>query len=242
MTRGRLLVIVAALTVFAPLAAQKPSFEAASIKRNLSGGKRGSTQLRPGGRLVVANENLRSMIKDAYGEGRFDVVGGPAWLDTDAWDVAATAGREVRDDDVWAMVRTLLEDRFTLVARVETQEQPVYAIVRANADGRLGPQLKASSTPCPPAGNLCGTQSATGRIRGTAAAIDDLARSLRRVVGRQVTNDTRLDGRFDFTLSWEQDSESVFTAIREQLGLKLDPRRGPVRVVVVDRVERPVED
>ena len=242
MNRQRLLGIAAALALVVPIQAQTPSFEVAFIKRNVSGSKRGSTQLRPGGRLVIVNENLRSVIKDAYGEGSFEVDGGPGWLDTDSWDIVATAGRNIRDDEVWAMLRTLLEDRFKLVARVETQEQPVYAIVGANGDGRPGPQLHSSSTPCPVGANSCGTQSATGRIRGTAAEMDDLARSLRRVVGRQVMNETNLGGRFDFELSWNPESESVFTAIREQLGLKLDPRRGPVHIVVVKRIERAVEN
>ncbi len=242
MIARRVFTLAAALALVAPVHAQKPSFEVASVKRNVSGGKRGSTQLRPGGRLVIVNENLRSVIKDAYGEGRLDVVGGPAWVDTDSWDIAATAARDVHDDEATAMLRTLLEDRFKLVGHVETHEQPVYAIVRADAGDRLGPQLHASSVPCPATGNTCGTQSATGRIRGTAATMDDLARVLRRVVGRDVTNETRLQGSFDFVLSWEPDGDSIFTAVREQLGLKLDPRRGPVRIVVVERVERALDD
>jgi len=133
----RVFTLAAALALVALVHAQKPSFEVASVKRNLSGGKRGSTQLRPGGRLVIVNENLRSVIKDAYGEGRLDVVGGPAWLDTDSWDIAATAARDVHDDEAMAMLRTLLEDRFKLVAHVETHEQPVYEIGRASCRERV---------------------------------------------------------------------------------------------------------
>jgi len=231
----------------------RAAFEAASVKRNVSGSRRGSTQLRPGGRLAVVNENLRSLVRDAYGEGRLEVVGGPKWLDTDTWDIAATAGRDVADDDAWAMLRTLLEQRFKLVARREIREQPIYALVPAGK--RSASPLRPSSTDCPITGNPCGIQSAQGRLVGTAAEMSDLVRSLSRVVGRPVIDKTGLSGRFDFTVTWTPDvagtlesaapdaqGNSIFTALTEQLNLKLEPQRGPVAIIVVDSAERPLDD
>jgi uncharacterized protein (TIGR03435 family) len=230
-----------------------PAFEVASIRRNVSGSRRGSTQLRPGGRLVVVNENLRSLVRDAYGQSQLEVVGGPKWIDTDTWDVAATAGRTVSDDESWAMLRALLEQRFKLVARRETREQPVYVLLPAN-DTRPGSQLRVSSLECPVTGNSCGTQSMPGRITGSAADMSDLVRSLSRVVGRPVVDRTGLAGRFDFTLTWTPDvpggstpvavveGGSIFSALQEQLSLKLESQRAPVDVIVVDSAERPVED
>jgi uncharacterized protein (TIGR03435 family) len=241
------------LTAESGAAQNGPAFEVASVRRNVSGSRKGSSQLRPGGRLVVVNENLRSVIRDAYGQGRLEVVGGPTWVDTEAWDIVATAGREVSDEEVWAMLRTLLEQRFKLVARRQTREQPIYALVPASS-ARNGPQMHESSTACPASGNSCGTQSATGRVIGTAAEMSDLVRALSRVAGRSVVDKTGSTGRFDFTLTWTPEAAgtltptsgteggSLFTAIQEQLNLKLVSQRGPVDLVVVDRAEPASDD
>ena len=159
------------------------------------------------------------------------------------------------------MLRTLLKDRFTLVTHTETRELPIYALVLARPDRRFGEQLRVSSVDCvaleaeshkaggtpppaPGAGPRCGISSGTGRIQASARLMTDVARALSNTTGRAVVDKTGLDGRYDLELRWNETEEgpSLFTAVQEQLGLKLEPQRGPVDVLVIDSAERPTED
>jgi uncharacterized protein (TIGR03435 family) len=260
-----LLVVVAPAFLRAQAPNQKPlAFEVSSVKQNTSGASAGGGRVSPGGRITFVNESLRAIVRDAYG---LDVIGGPAWIDADRWDIAATAPSGQSDPPTQLMMQTLLADRFKLVARVEQQEQPIYALGFSSRDKRLGPRIHASSTDCPITGNTCGTQSGFAKITGTAAELADLTRVLSRQLGRKVVDRTALSGRYDFTLTWTPDNlpprapgtppdqpvtvnglsidpngPSIFTAIQEQLGLKLESTKGPVDVLVIDRVEKPTAD
>jgi uncharacterized protein (TIGR03435 family) len=245
---------------------QKPlAFEVASIKPNTSGDSRGGGRLSPGGRVTFVNESLRAVIRDAYADtGISDVIGGPGWIDTDKWDIAATAPSGQGDAPTRLMMQTLLADRFKLVALLEKRQQPVYTLIMSSSDKKLGPRLHASSTACPITGNSCGTQVMPGQITGIAAEVSDITRTLSRVLGRKVMDRTGLTGRFDFILAWTPDAGSVdsaaakaadraaanagveggslVTALQEQLGLKLESTKAPVDVLVIDRVEKPTPD
>ena len=166
------------------------------------------------------------------------------------------------------MLRSLLEDRFRLSAHRETRDLPIYALVLARADGRLGPQLrqttsdycarllaaagKAGDTPVPPGGPVCGMRpGGTGNeITAGAMPMNEFARFLNVNVGRTVVDRTGLTGVWDFDLKWsapnaptpDPDRPSIFTALQEQLGLRLDAATGPVEVLVIDRVERLIPD
>ena len=156
------------------------------------------------------------------------------------------------------MMQNLLVDRFRLVTRREVRDTPMYALVVARSDRRLGPQLKPSSADCAamaaafkatgarpgPDSPLCGVKPISGQFRGTGIRLTDLARALA-VSGRPVVDATGLTGSFDFELRWIDDaagSASLFTAIQEQLGLRLEPRQTPTNVFVVESVERPTPD
>jgi uncharacterized protein (TIGR03435 family) len=241
------------------------AFEVASVKANTSGDSRGGGRTLPGGRVIFTNESLRTVIRDAYGQN--DVLGGPGWVDSDKWDIAATAPPGQPDAPTRLMLQTLLAQRFKLVAHVEQQEQPVYALVMSGSDKRLGSRIHPSVKECPITGKTCGTQSSIGQATGSAAQLDDMTRTLSRLVGRRVIDRTGLTGRFDFTLTWTPDSlpprapgtspdqpitvngvkidpngPSLVTAIQEQLGLKLESTKGPVDVLVIDHVEKPTPD
>ena len=144
------------------------------------------------------------------------------------------------------MLKTLLMDRFKLRAHVEQRERPIYALVFARPDKQLGASIHPTQTPCKIEGD-CGsidTNSnglASGTIHGTARTMAQVGRSLSGYAERRVLDRTGLDGRYDFELTWSEDV-SIFTAVPEQLGLKLEPQRAPVDVIVVDAVERAVED
>jgi uncharacterized protein (TIGR03435 family) len=245
----------------ATLAAQQPApaFEVASVKPNASGEIEGSIGPRPGG-YAATNIPLRLLIIRAYELRSFQVAGGPGWIDGERFDVTARAPEGTPPNQVFSMLRTLLAERFKLVAHTEKREQPVYALVTARADGRLGPKLKASTLNCaeqPSQGDRCAMggsfTGSGGTLKGVGQPLSVLATHVSTAVDRIVQDRTGLAGGFDFELAWSggglkptagtaSELPSVFTALQEQLGLKLEPWRGPVEVLVIDSAERPTPD
>jgi uncharacterized protein (TIGR03435 family) len=240
--QGLTLVVAASLTLL--LHAQ--AFDVASIKRNASGAPQSGVRTLPGGRISVINQPLRQIVRRAYGSNDLEVVGGPDWMDSERWDITASAVTDKPDVPLEPMLRALLSDRFTLRAHVETRERPIYELVFARADRRLGDKIHPTPVDCRPDAD-CGSTSArttgvaSGTITSVARTMTDIAVSLSTYAGRRVLDRTGLTGRFDAELTWSEDV-SIFTALQEQLGLKLESQRGPVEVVVIDSVARPVED
>jgi uncharacterized protein (TIGR03435 family) len=271
-------VAVAAVAVFAAGQAPRPSFEAASIKTNTSNSPivRLST---PTGRFSGLNVTLHMLLRSAYELPDFRMIGGPAWIDMDRFDVEATAGASVSFEQIRAMERTLLAERFHLKTHTETRELPVYVLSIARRDGKLGDQIKASGAEClpmkppagapppppPPAGPTpagapqCPSMLMNGNVSGRKLTIAQLATTLSLFVNREVIDRTSLTGVFDLDLRWLPDqlpfvapgtppppvdttAPPLLTAIQEQLGLKLESSRGPVEVLVIDSVEKPVEN
>jgi uncharacterized protein (TIGR03435 family) len=267
--------------------AQSPAdslrFEVASIKRNTLNDRIVVSQFQ-NGRLSLRGHTLGMLITSAYRVQEFQIADAPDWIDTDRFDILATApsdepstaepaGREApgpgeptRRD---RMLRALLEDRFSLSVHKETRERPVFALVAARSDGRLGPALKPSSVDCATAKGLdsCGTSIGPGHIRVRGVTMAQLATAFSRLsytgssLNRLVVDRSGLEGRYDAELKFtpefippmppgglagqppiDPNGPSIVTAVQEQLGLKLDPQRGPVEVLVVDRVERPSEN
>jgi uncharacterized protein (TIGR03435 family) len=249
-----------------------PSFEVASVKPNESGEGNGGTFVRPGGRYSATNVPLRALVFSAYGLLHdVQIIGGPSWMNTERFDIVAKAegnpSTDVFRDQARLMLRTLLADRFRLTLHHETRELPIHALVIARRDGKLGPQLRPSKladclgAPKPsPASDSntampCGGGFArTGHVAGRASEFPGLVTTVSNVADRPVVDRTGLTGTFDWDLQWTSDrslssasdrspdSVSLFTALQEQLGLKLEPTRGPVDVLVIDHVERPTED
>src|SRR5688572_17044864 len=249
-------------------AASRLTFEVASIKRNLSGDQNSSVRGQPGGRVVITNNTLYNLIRNAYNAQRFEMVPGkslPDWIDADRWDINAKAADEATQPQMMQMLQNLLADRFKLVARREMREMPIYALVLARSDGRLGPQLRRSDvdcaavaeaaraggappTPPPGPGPFCGTRANnTGGMAQVAAhgiPLSSLVRNLSGMAGRFVVDKTGLTGAFELELKFALDQgaaaaaptdlPSLFAALEEQLGLKLEPQRGPVQVLVID--------
>jgi len=220
---------------------------------------------------------LRALIRLAYGNASLfrpeeQIVGGPGWIDSDRFDIDAKAAAEfVPDADGvtrqhLAMLRTLLEDRFQLRARMEKRELPIYELVRARKDGALGPDLKVSTLDCrpgappPPAGVKCGVSSDGPALVGRGMPISALVAflTISPAVGRLVQDHTGLTGVYDARLNFVRpfvlgpggavpnpDTDSgptIFTALQEQLGLKLESRKAPVDVLVIEHIERLVEE
>jgi uncharacterized protein (TIGR03435 family) len=205
----------------------------------------------------------------------YQIIGGPSWQNADHFDITAKASDgKTAPDDITSMVKTLLADRFRLVVRSERRDLPIYALMLARADGKLGPQLRQSSTDCdgprptaPPSGRpYCGIRNFFGNISAGAVTMERFVTMLTRPSGRPVFDQTGLAGRFDLDLLYQpdanefpgfnpalippngpipllpSDSPAIFTAIQDQLGLKLASTTGPVDVLVIDHVEHPTED
>jgi hypothetical protein len=131
--------------------AKRLTFEVASIKRNVSADAGGSVRVEPGNRLIVTNIPLVGLVRHAHGTQRWEMLPGgdlPSWMQTERWDIRAMAAADATPAQVNDMFKNLLADRFKLVARREARQIPVYNLVRARADGRLGPQLRASASDC----------------------------------------------------------------------------------------------
>ncbi|HET9194197.1 MAG TPA: TIGR03435 family protein, partial [Vicinamibacterales bacterium] len=251
--------------------APRLTFEVASVKPNKSAETGGFIQRRPGGNFSVGNQTLQTLILFAHGIQVFQLVGAPDWIITERFDVVAKAAADIPPTPFGQispealMLRSLLEDRFRLSVHRETRDLPIYALVVARADGRLGPRLRRPASDfCarrfdaaakgvdmpPPPGTVCGIRGGSNELTAGAFPMNEFVRFLAARTGRPVVDRTGLTGGWDFDLKWsppnepnpDPDRPSVFTALQEQLGLRLDAITGPVDVLVIDRLEPLIPD
>lgn len=227
-------------------APEPPAFVAASFKRNLAGSGESTLQVRPGGRLAITNETLRSLIRVAFQLQPEQLDGGPDWLATERWDVLATSDRAVREIEMFGMLRRLLVERLGLKMHEEQRDVPAFALVLANPDRGIGPAMKISTRHCDVPGS-CPSSLSRGKADVMGRNVTSLLRYFSAMSGRSVVDKTGLTGAYDFTLTFrveEQDASqpSIFTALEEQLGLKLVPERTTLTVSVIDAAERPAAD
>jgi uncharacterized protein (TIGR03435 family) len=275
------------------------SFEVASVKPNTANDNRIMIGFQPGGRYNATGVPARLLIRNAFRVQDSQLVGLPDWTRSERFDITAKAEDPNPTPEMIAeMMQSLLAERFALVTHRETRELPVYDLVLARPDGRLGPELKVSTADCeamrgrgrgaPPEGGRmtmplgrgapppggpgsaagrgaagatppCMTRMMPGNLTASGSTLDQLASLLEPQAGRIVRNKTGLTGGYDFSLTFTPEqlpvggrgadasapidaAPSLFTALQEQLGLKLDSQRAPIEVVVVDRVERPTPD
>jgi len=239
------LILVAAL---APLwmafaqSAPRPSFEVASVK--LSGpDDRMMYRLQPGGRYLVSGVSLKTLIANAYSLPEFLVSGGPAWRDSEKYNIEAKVGGPLppwpdSGKELSLMLQSLLEDRFKLKLHRETKEEPVYDLVVAKDNVKLITAKADEKT---------GFEMTPGRIHSMAVPLGFLASNLGYLLGRQVIDKTGLAGKYSYTLTYTPDDApptdalgpSIFTAIREQLGLRLEAAKAQVEGLVIDYAEKP---
>jgi uncharacterized protein (TIGR03435 family) len=239
--------------VIVPAPASSPHFEVASIKRNLSGSTDDRMTVAPGGRLVASNIPVRTLIRNAYRLQYSQLAGGPEWLATERWDIVAAGASAAHTGEMLERIKTFLHDRFKLAVHTEMRDAPHYARRMARGDGTPGPLLERDSTDCVallPGDARCAATRAGGALRMSGATLRDVAFSLSRMMDRPVVNQTGLPGAYEFDLTWDPNGSdradstraSLFTALREQLGLALESRKGPVEFLVIDSTERPAED
>jgi uncharacterized protein (TIGR03435 family) len=225
----------------------KLSFDVASIKPNNSGRLGGLSSFRAG-RFTATNATLQQLILGAYAIQPFQLVGEPAWMDTDRFDIIATTQAVQTPESLQLLLRSLLRERFALAAHNETRQLPVYRLVLARNDRTLGKRLVKSDVDCAlsrgKVPDPCTSRSSPGRFLGTAVLFNSFLRTLQSAVDRSIVDDTGLTGSYDVDLEWASQPDdpttpSIFTALQEQLGVKLESARGPVDVLVIDHAEPP---
>lgn len=267
-------------------------FEVASVKAGEPGGP---VMMRTtAGRFESTNMPLGIILRQALQKQDFEIVGTPGWVDTERYSITAKVPDGVPPSATSAMLLNLLKDRFQFATHLETRELPIFHLVTARGDGRLGPEIRATPAECqatiaerlaaakaaagrggppplPPLGDPngpppCGlVRQNLGLLAGSGRTMADLAPVLSDWMGRPVLDKTGLTGMYDFTLRYAADSArspgifrllspaqpaaavdpdapSLVVALQEQLGLKLEGARGPVQVVVIEKIERPELD
>jgi uncharacterized protein (TIGR03435 family) len=252
--------------------AQDPSFETASIKpvaANAACANGSMIGPMPGGALRVECLPLKAIVAWAFQAQNYQISGLPAWTETERFDIAAKPPEEERakepgparyqdmTDEQRARfmdlsrrrLQALLADRFHLVVRHEAREQTAYVLTVAKG----GPKMKESADQSAAGGISRGP----GRIKGEGQRMEAFVTFLAVSVQRPVIDQTGLKAHYDFNLTWtperpasagaapevsEPSGPSIFTAIEEQLGLRLESRKVPVDTLVIDRIERPSEN
>ena len=217
-------------------AQEPPAFEVASVKPNTTGGP-GATWRNRIGRTEFENYSLRQLIQMAYGVKDYSFAG-PSWLDSVRFDVVAKPPAGAKADQVPAMMQTLLAERFKLAVHREEREMPGLALVV----DKKGPRIQPAEPG--PGGSGWGPNM----VNAKKITMTEFADTLSNALQRPVKNLTDLPGVYDIKIKWLPDgplpadtsdmAASVYAAVQDQLGLKLQVQKLPVQVLVVDHAER----
>jgi uncharacterized protein (TIGR03435 family) len=242
-------------------------FEVASVKRSAPEARGGVARPEPGGlRYRGTNLPLKAYISSAYRIKGDQVMGAPSWVDTDGFDIEAQAAKPSSLEEFHLMTRALLAERFHLKFHFETREMPLYALVVDASGAKLTLHDAANSgEPWIEQGMDVGASGLPRpfhqRWTATSSSMELFAFRLASVMDRPVIDQTGLKGEYDFKLTYtaniplnlpenamingqpiDTSGPSIFQAVRQQLGLRLDGRKGPVQIIVIDHVEKPSEN
>ncbi len=212
-----------------------PAFEVASVRPSLARGVPPAMQIHPGGFRAV-HVFPRALIAEAYGVWGNLISGGPAWIDSEAFDIEGRAAGPVDAGQVKAMLQSLLADRFKLKARRETKELTVSHMTMPKPSSKL----VAAKDPEGPAGVRWSPLMALVRRSSMA----DIARMLQSAVGHTVIDETGIAGEFDIEVETTPEAPfksvaDAILAVPRQVGLKLETGKGPVETIVIASMERP---
>jgi uncharacterized protein (TIGR03435 family) len=197
---------------------------------------------------VYVNLPLYQIVLNAYSVQSFRVTGMPKWAFEARYDIIAKAAGPITEPQRRQMLQALLADRFNMKGRIESRDQPVFVMTRLRPDS-LGPGFKprADCTGTPPPCTPEGTAGRlVGYLRGQALPMSQVERMLTLVLEQVVYDETKIEGLFDVDVSWRPEKAppddprpaSVFTAVEEQLGLKLTPQRRPVDFLIIESLDR----
>jgi uncharacterized protein (TIGR03435 family) len=254
--RSVFVLLLTTLAGHAQTRVESPKYEVASIQPNTDDDIRFAFQIEPRGPLTATGITLKRLMMTAYNVQGFRIVGGPDWVGSRRWDVQAKPDRAVSAGEIRPMLRELLESRFRLRSHSEKRRLPVYELTVDRKGSKIHP-IKDSEA-------KADVRVGAGSIRLTKATVTTFASQLSYALGRPVIDKTGLSGQFDLALEWTpepgedggpasagvpprandqaappRDGPSIFTAITEQMGLRLKSARGLVDVVVIDAVEMP---
>ncbi len=241
--------------------AQSSSFEAASIK-SAAPGKRGGGISIQGARVRIINSSLKACVQIAWNVQDFQVSGATGWMDAERFEIDAVAASPIQGLEHRTMLQALLIERFGLVIHSETREAKGYALVVGRKSAKLLPPTEHTDAP-----SLLFDRNPDGTftLTATSASTKQLTEALSTRLGVIVVDQTRLDGRFDFFLEFSPETRgepmlsksgeplpqppsdsspgpSIFQALQAKLGLKLEARKLPVEVIVIDRAQPPTEN
>ena len=225
-----------------------PQFDVVSIKPSRSNDHGGSMIPIAGG-LAARNLSVSMLIQSAYNLKQWQILGGPGWVTTDCYDIEAQAEGNPTLKEKLEMFGPLLAERFRLNFHRETRQMPSYSLTVAKS----GPKLSATAS-----GVKGYFRPGRGLIEGRGVTMRVLADLLGGSLGQSVTDTTGITGSFNIRLEWtpslgepdykyddraiDSNGPSIFTAIQQQLGLKLNASKGPIDVLVIDHVERPSDN
>ena len=242
---------------------EESRFDVVSVKPVPMGASLDDGGYRPEPTRFRGKYSVAFLTSFAYQVADYRVTGGPDWTRKEGYEITASIAGTRQRDDVRFMIRHLLEDRFRLKVHRELRPMPVYALFMSRSDGRLGPQLQRVERDCSNASsgsNMCafGWGGDGGRYHAGGQQWSAFVGLLELMSGRPIVDRTALSGQFDVKLEWnpnpspfsnagstlsEQDQRPIlFTALQEQLGLKLEPATEPIDVLVIDSIERPTPD
>jgi bla regulator protein BlaR1 len=239
----------------------KPSFDVASIKSGNSKDARSwGVHIQPGGLFRCENTTLKQLISFAYDLKNYEILSGPTWVDSAVFTIEARApdpsARDRNDQtQMKSRIQSLLEDRFHLASHFETRQEPVYELVIA----KNGQKMRAS----PKTATDSGLAPRPGHVIAKNVALSQLARSLSLQLGRTILDKTGLTEKYDFELIYTPEARdgifgellppeslaavdpaapSIFTALQEQLGLRLESAKAPLSILIIDSAEKPSEN
>jgi uncharacterized protein (TIGR03435 family) len=238
-------------------------YEVVSIRKSSPGQDNSSIGPGAGGGMGAKNVTVMQLLTFAYKVRDYQIEGAPGWVRSDRFDVSFTPektenlprpGAAPREIEAFMgrnqqRMQAVFRDRLGLVLRAETHELPIYALVPAKGGLKLTPSANPERGP--------ELRGGPGRLTGIGATLRQLAGNLSVVLGRPVIDDSGSDAQYDFKLEYTPeiavqgaseeasppvDTPSIFTALTEQLGLRLEPRKGPVPVYVIEKIEKPAEN
>ena len=222
-------------------------FEVASIRAHgPTGDEPSDRRILPGGRFIASATTVRTLLRIAFGTDDNRMSGGPSWIDNETFDINAITvdHAEVKTPEQFQqLILSLLEERFQLKFHREPKEGPVYWL-ELDKPGKLGPALKLSAPDSQP--NMSTNSNGSRAVmKASKMSMTDIAAALRRQAGRPVEDHTDLKGNFDFQIEWAPEETpdsadpSLFTVLKEQLGLKLKPAKGTTEILVIDQITHP---
>jgi uncharacterized protein (TIGR03435 family) len=236
-------------------ALSKPAFDVVSVKPNHSGAYwfTVNSLKDKAGRFSATNVRLKDLVTLAYEQDEARVLGGPAWVESERYDVEAKVDGQPSGQELLLMLQSLLAERFQLKIHREAREISQYSLVVERNGPKFGPQFaRVENRRCEPdaapAAGCRGLRFSPSSITAESVTLAELARALTAIAGNIVVDRTGLDGRYDFKVEWTRSkgidsvADSVRAALRDRLGLRLDARKGPVEMLAIDGAQKPAEN